>query len=234
LDISKEEMNNDDEQEVPGNDEDNIDEPPSKKARKINTKTTLMDNMTYNERFGNVCKHADYIRDYTADLDNNLCDRSETLSFESEFNTICSTLSSNDALLLITNETGREYLYNVKCRRLIGIHRFGHDIRTIEFSLDFKSVAVCRSNRYEFYTCPSTDRQFNLFTLKFILHSFHDKITFVKWTSDFLVLTVISTDMTTKIFSVSLLDKLYRFILVSHVCEIVDTFFEQDSLNVHP
>ncbi|CAF1500723.1 unnamed protein product [Rotaria sordida] len=54
LDISKEEMNNDDEQEVPGNDEDNIDEPPSKKAKKINTKTTLMDNMTYNERFG-VC-----------------------------------------------------------------------------------------------------------------------------------------------------------------------------------
>ncbi|CAF1109630.1 unnamed protein product [Rotaria sordida] len=123
-------------------------------------------------------------------------DRSETLSFESEFNTICSTLSSNDALLLIANET------------------------------------VCRSNRYEFYTCPSTDRQFNLFTLKFILHSFHDKITFVKWTSDFLVLTVISTDMTTKIFSVSLLDKLYRFILVSHVCETVDTFFEQDSLNI--
>ncbi|CAF1329874.1 unnamed protein product [Rotaria sordida] len=72
LGISKEEMNNDDEQEVPGNDEDNIDEPPSKKAKKINTKTTLMDNMTYNERFGNVCKHADYIRDYTADLDNNL------------------------------------------------------------------------------------------------------------------------------------------------------------------
>ncbi|CAF1519694.1 unnamed protein product [Rotaria sordida] len=31
-----------------------------------------MDNMTYNQRFGNVCKHADYIRDYTADLDNNL------------------------------------------------------------------------------------------------------------------------------------------------------------------
>ncbi|CAF0999078.1 unnamed protein product [Rotaria sordida] len=65
-------------------------------------------------------------------------DRSETLSFESEFNTICSTLSSNDALLLIANETGREYLYNVKCCRLIGIHRFGHDIRTIEFSPDFK------------------------------------------------------------------------------------------------
>ncbi|CAF4246967.1 unnamed protein product, partial [Rotaria sordida] len=159
-------------------------------------------------------------------------DRSETLSFESEFNTICSTLSSNDALLLIANETGREYLYNVKCCRLIGIHRFGHDIRTIEFSPDFKSVAVCRSNRYEFYTCPSTDRQFNLFTLKFILHSFHDKIKFINWTSDFLVLTVISADMTTKIFSVSLLDKLYRFILVSHVCEIVGTFFEQDSLNI--
>ncbi|CAF4584320.1 unnamed protein product [Rotaria sp. Silwood1] len=70
-------------------------------------------------------------------------DRSETLSFESEFNTICSTLSSNDALLLITNETGREYLYNVKCRRLIGNHRFGHDIRTIEFSLDFKSNIIC-------------------------------------------------------------------------------------------
>ncbi|CAF4260124.1 unnamed protein product, partial [Rotaria sordida] len=51
LDISKEEINNDDEQEVPGNDEDNIDEPPSKKAKKINRKTTLMDNMTYNQRF---------------------------------------------------------------------------------------------------------------------------------------------------------------------------------------
>ncbi|CAF1395262.1 unnamed protein product [Rotaria sordida] len=58
-------------------------------------------------------------------------DRSETLSFESEFNTICSTLSSNDALLLIANE-----------------------------------------------------------------------------------------------------NKLHRFILVSHVCEIVGAFFEQDSLNI--
>ncbi|CAF4022192.1 unnamed protein product, partial [Rotaria sordida] len=72
LDISKEEMNNDDEQEVPDNEENNNDEPPSKKAKKINTKTTHMDNMTYNERFGNVCKHADYIRDYIADLENNL------------------------------------------------------------------------------------------------------------------------------------------------------------------
>ncbi|CAF1590785.1 unnamed protein product [Rotaria magnacalcarata] len=54
LDISKEEINNDDEQQVPGNEEDNNDEPPSKKAKKINTKTTPMDNMTYNERFG-VC-----------------------------------------------------------------------------------------------------------------------------------------------------------------------------------
>ncbi|CAF2153027.1 unnamed protein product, partial [Rotaria magnacalcarata] len=61
LDISKEEINNDDEQQVPGNEEDNNDEPPSKKAKKINTKTTPMDNMTYNERFGNVCKHANYI-----------------------------------------------------------------------------------------------------------------------------------------------------------------------------
>ncbi|CAF5102332.1 unnamed protein product, partial [Rotaria sp. Silwood1] len=64
--------------------------------------------------------------------------RSETLSFESEFNTICSTLSSNDALLLIINETGRGYLYNVKCRTLIGIHRFGHDVHTIKFSPDSK------------------------------------------------------------------------------------------------
>ncbi|CAF4230866.1 unnamed protein product, partial [Rotaria sordida] len=47
-----EEINNDDEQEVPANNEDNIDQPPSKKAKKINRKTTLMDNMTYNQRFG--------------------------------------------------------------------------------------------------------------------------------------------------------------------------------------
>ncbi|CAF1271530.1 unnamed protein product [Rotaria sordida] len=111
-------------------------------------------------------------------------DRSKTLSFASEFNTICLILSSNDALLLIVNETDRGYLYNVKCRRLIGIHRFEHDVCTIKFSLD--------SN----------------------------------------VLAVISGDMITKIFSVSLLDKLHRFILVSHVCEIVGAFFEQDSLNI--
>ncbi|CAF1141250.1 unnamed protein product [Rotaria sp. Silwood1] len=157
--------------------------------------------------------------------------RSETLSFESEFNTICSTLASNDALLLIINETGRGYLYNVKCRTLIGIHRFGHDVHTIKFSPDSKSVAVCRSNRYEFYTCPGTDRQFNLFTLKCILRSFHDKTIFINWTSDFLVLAIISADMITQIFSVPLRDKLHRFILVSHVCEIVGAFFEQDSLN---
>ncbi|CAF2782684.1 unnamed protein product [Rotaria sp. Silwood2] len=72
LDISKEEMNNDDEQELSGNNDDNNDEPPSKKSKKMNNKTTLIDNTTYNERFGNVCKHADYINDYTADLDNNL------------------------------------------------------------------------------------------------------------------------------------------------------------------
>ncbi len=69
LDIPKEEINDNDEQEVPGNDdEDNDDgEPPSKKSKKIKNDTT-----TYNERFGNVCKHADYITEYTADLDNNL------------------------------------------------------------------------------------------------------------------------------------------------------------------
>lgn len=64
LDISKEEIiDNDDEQEVPGNNEDG--EPPNKKAKKIK-------NSTYNERFGNVCKHAEYITEYTADLDDNL------------------------------------------------------------------------------------------------------------------------------------------------------------------
>ncbi|CAF4969489.1 unnamed protein product [Rotaria sp. Silwood1] len=38
--------------------------------------------------------------------------------------------------------------------------------------------------------------------------------------------------MITQIFSVPLLDKLHRFILVSHVCEIVGACFEQDSLNI--
>ncbi|CAF3650501.1 unnamed protein product [Rotaria sp. Silwood1] len=57
------------------------------------------------------------------------------------------------------------------------------------------SVAVCRSNRYEFYTCPSTDRQFNLFTLKCILRSFHDKTIFINWTSDFLQLLGADMDL---------------------------------------
>ncbi|CAF1185064.1 unnamed protein product [Adineta steineri] len=71
LDTFKEEANDNDEQEVPSNNNDD-DEPPSKKARKSHEKTTKNGNNTYNERFGNVCKHADYIHEYTADLDNNL------------------------------------------------------------------------------------------------------------------------------------------------------------------
>ncbi|CAF1225991.1 unnamed protein product [Rotaria sordida] len=158
--------------------------------------------------------------------------RSETLSFESEFNIICSTLSSNGALLLVINETGRGYLYNIKCRTLIGIHRFGHDVHTIKFSPDSKSVAVCRGNRCEIYTCPSADRQFNLFTLKFVLRSFHDKTTCINWTNDSRVVAVGSADMTTQIFSVPLLNKLHRFTLAGHGREIVGAFFEQDSLNI--
>jgi hypothetical protein len=50
--------------------------------------------------------------------------------------------------------------------------------------LYYRSVAVCRGNRCEIYTCPSADRQFNLFTLKFVLRSFHDKATCIDWTSD--------------------------------------------------
>jgi hypothetical protein len=50
LDIPKEEIHDDDEQEVPGKDDDNEGEPPSKKAKKINNRDTS----TYNERFG-VC-----------------------------------------------------------------------------------------------------------------------------------------------------------------------------------
>ncbi len=111
-----------------------------------------------------------------------------------------------------------------------------------------RSVAVCRGNRCEIYTCPSADRQFNLFTLKFVLRSFHDKTTCINWTSDsryvwkskkqnitfvFLsVLAVGSADMTTQVFSVPLLDKLHRFTLAGHGREIVGAFFEQDSLNV--
>ncbi|CAF1124966.1 unnamed protein product [Adineta ricciae] len=74
LDTIKEEMKNEDEQEVPGNhDDDNDDgEPPSKKARKLHDKSASLENSTYNERFGNVCKHAEYIHEYTADLDHNL------------------------------------------------------------------------------------------------------------------------------------------------------------------
>ena len=78
------------------------------------------------------------------------------MSFESEFNVVCSTLSSNGALLLAINESrlellmfiarhwtvlfvaGRGYLYNVKCRTLIGIHRFGHDVHAVKFSPDAK------------------------------------------------------------------------------------------------
>ncbi|CAF3734394.1 unnamed protein product [Adineta steineri] len=71
LDTFKEEANDNDEQEVPSNNNDD-DEPPSKKARKSHDKTTKNGNNAYNERFGNVCKHADYIHEYTADLDNNL------------------------------------------------------------------------------------------------------------------------------------------------------------------
>ncbi|UJR09168.1 hypothetical protein I4U23_013416 [Adineta vaga] len=158
--------------------------------------------------------------------------RSETLSVESEFNIVCSTLSSNGALLLAINETGRGYLYNVKCRALIGIHRFGHDVHTVKFSPDAKSVAVCRGNRCEIYTCPSADRQFNLFTLKFVLRSFHDKTTCIDWTTDSRVVAVGSADMTTQVFSVPLLDKLHRFTLAGHGREIVGGFFEQDSLNI--
>ncbi|CAF2125894.1 unnamed protein product [Rotaria magnacalcarata] len=76
LDITQAEMNHDndddDEQEVPGNDQGNDDEPPRKKARKMSDKNTHVDNTIYNERFGNVCKHAEYIQEYIADLDNNL------------------------------------------------------------------------------------------------------------------------------------------------------------------
>ncbi len=36
--------------------------------------------------------------------------RSETLSFESEFNIICSTLSSNGALLLVINESKNQII----------------------------------------------------------------------------------------------------------------------------
>lgn len=55
----------------------------------------------------------------------------------------------------------------------------------IETNFDsYRSVAVCRGNRCEIYTCPSADRQFNLFTLKFVLRSFHDKSTCIDWTSD--------------------------------------------------
>ena len=61
MDIKQEEEEiNNDEQEVPGADEPNG-EPPVKKSRS--------DTSAYNERFGNVCKHADYISEYTADLD---------------------------------------------------------------------------------------------------------------------------------------------------------------------
>jgi len=158
--------------------------------------------------------------------------RSETLSFESEFNIVCSTLSSNGTLLLVINETGRGYLFNLKCRTLIGIHRFGHDVHTIKFSPDSQSVAVCRGNRCEIYTCPSPERQFNLFTLKFVLRSFHDKTTCINWTSDSRVVAVGSADMTTQVFSVPLLDKLHRFTLAGHGREIVAAFFEQDSLNI--
>lgn len=53
MDVSKAEMNNDeDEQEVLGNDQDGNDEPPSKKARKMNNKDAISDNSIYNERFG--------------------------------------------------------------------------------------------------------------------------------------------------------------------------------------
>ena len=116
-----------------------------------------------------------------------------------------------------------------------------------------RSVAVCRGTRCEIYTCPSVDRQFNLFTLKFVLRSFHDRTTCIDWTTDsrfvidliyswlkeknqfFLLTRVVavgSADMTTQVFSVPLLDKLHRFTLAGHGREIVGAFFEQDSLNV--
>jgi hypothetical protein len=56
--------------------------------------------------------------------------------------------------------------------------------QTIDLFFYHRSVAVCRGNRCEIYTCPSADRQFNLFTLKFVLRSFHDKTTCINWTSD--------------------------------------------------
>ncbi len=43
--------------------------------------------------------------------------------------------SENSSCIFIA---GRGYLYNVKCRTLIGIHRFGHDVHTIKFSPDSK------------------------------------------------------------------------------------------------
>ncbi|CAF0977001.1 unnamed protein product, partial [Didymodactylos carnosus] len=158
--------------------------------------------------------------------------RSETLSFESEFNIVCTTISSQGSLLLAINENGRGYLYNMKCRVLIGIHRFGHDVHAVKFSPDSKSVAVCRGNRCEVYTCPSAERQFNLFTLKFVLRSFHDKTTCIDWTNDSRVLAVGSADMTTQVFSVPLLDKLHRFTLAGHGREIIGVFFELNSLNI--
>jgi hypothetical protein len=55
MDIKQEEEE-EEEEEVPG-----TNEPPTKKSK--------TEASTYNERFGNVCKHVDDISEYTADLD---------------------------------------------------------------------------------------------------------------------------------------------------------------------
>lgn len=77
---------------------------------------------------------------------------------------------------------------------------------------EYRSVAVCRGNRCEIYTCPSAERQFNLFTLKFVLRSFHDRTTCINWTSDSRFSFFICLVFEQSIFSLSL--SLFRVVAV--------------------
>ncbi|KAJ0179133.1 hypothetical protein K1T71_004845 [Dendrolimus kikuchii] len=159
--------------------------------------------------------------------------KSNTLSFESNFNYTAVDIAPNGTTLLAINEKGEAQMISLITCAVVHRYKFRQQVNAVKFSPDGKYFAACCDNTVFVMTAPcSFTGEFCSFIMKRVFKKSLDDVTCIDWSSCSKLLAVGSKDTTTKIYTVDYLDNLNMYSLSGHTDKIVGVFFEKKSLDL--
>ncbi|GAB6019056.1 U3 snoRNP protein [Chamberlinius hualienensis] len=162
--------------------------------------------------------------------------KNETYTFpvETHTNIANAALSPNGRILILAAEDGNVYICSLISRTVLNSQHFKNKIHRIAFSPDGKYVAMARGKRVFVFLAPGGEtRHVNPFSIYRSRFYFQDDVNCFDWSTDSRVLLAGGKDMSTKLAAVEWMANLRSHNFGGHIDEVVDCFFEDNSLNFY-